>query len=104
MMTPQECGKNPQNYDHFSLKVEDKNHKSEILHCFTRKCKTVKQSINMTDTAYDYMTSFEMPEWFGIKNVKKWKTMTPEARLEAHLQRTADFLGALSYSYEVFPD
>ena len=114
MMTPQECGENPDNYDRnfmlLSVKSYDKKTKKfffrkEPLEFKTRKCIPASQVIKMSTEAYEYMTSISCPEWFIPKGgISKWKAMSPEQRLEAHLDRTCKALGGKSYTYVVFGD
>jgi len=59
------------------------------------------QVINMTQEAYDYMTSKECPEW---AKKGEWVKMSPTQRLIKHLARTMEFLGASKFTFEVFPD
>ena len=63
--------------------------------------KPAHQHINMSIEAYNYMTSGECPSW---AKPKIWATMNKTQRLEAHLQRTVEHLGGLSYTYQIFED
>lgn len=112
MMTPQECGENPKNYDAHSVvtsaKCFDKKtnksfYKKETIHFRTRKCIPAYQSINMSSEAYDYMTSASCPGWFN-KGVGQWKRMSSIHRLEEHLERLCKGLNGKSYTYVVFDD
>jgi hypothetical protein len=55
--------------------------------------------INMTTDAYNYFISKECPSW---SNMKTWKKMTEQERLEAHMKRTCEHFGGYEYSYHVF--
>lgn len=114
MMSPQECGENPDNYDRnwmlLSVKSFDKKtkkffYRKEPLEFKTRKCKPATQVIKMSQEAYDYMTSIACPEWFiNQGGIHKWKQLSPEQRLELHLERTCKAMGGKSYSYSIFGD
>lgn len=114
MMSPQECGENPDNYDRnwmlLSVKSYDKKtkkffYRKEPLEFKTRKCKPATQVIKMSQEAYDYMTSIVCPEWFiNQGGIHKWRRLSPEQRLEMHLERTCKALGGKAYSYVIFGD
>lgn len=112
MMSPQECGKNPENYNwnklllsvkHYDKKTKKSFYKTEPLHFQTRKCIPAHQSINMSQEAYDYMTSQSCPDWYPL-GINKWKKLSPTERLELHLERTCKALRGTSYTYVVFGD
>ncbi len=112
MMTPQECGENPENYDNNKLLLSVKNfdkktkkffYKTEPLTFKTRKSIPANQSINMSDEAYEYMTSQACPEWYSF-GISKWKKLSATERLELHLDRVCKGLGGKSYTYVVFGD
>ena len=74
----------------------------EIITFHTRKCKPTKQSLNINKEAYEYMIDKNScPSW---SKPGKWATMSKKERLEAHLQRTVEHLGGISYTYQVFED
>ena len=74
----------------------------EIITFYTRKCKPTKQSLNISKEAYEYMIDKDSyPSW---SKPSKWATMSKKERLEAHLQRTVEHLGGISYTYQVFED
>ena len=114
MMSPQECGENPDNYDRnfmlLPVKTYDKKtkkffYRKEPLEFKTRKCKPATQVIKMSQEAYDYMTSIACPEWFIHQGgIHKWKQLSPEQRLELHLERICKAMGGKSYSYSIFGD
>lgn len=75
---------------------------SEIITFHTRKCKPATQSLNMNKEAYEYMIDkYSCPSW---SKPGKWAAMSKKERLEAHLQRTVEYLGGTSYTYQVFED
>ena len=63
--------------------------------------KPASQHINLNADAYEYMTSPECPYWV---RPKVWKTLTPQQRFEAHLQRICEHMGGKSFTYEVLGD
>ena len=74
----------------------------EIITFHTRKCKPAMQSLNMGKEAYEYMIDKNScPSW---SKPGKWAAMSEKERLEAHLQRTVEHLGGVSYTYQVFED
>ena len=112
MMTPQVCGENPENYNEekviIPVKQYDKKtkkvfYRNEPLTFRTRKCIPAYQSINMSEEAYEYMTSQACPEWYPL-GIGKWKRLSKKERLELHLERTCKALNGVSYSYVVFGD
>lgn len=77
-----------------SMRVTDNNG--------TKKCKSATQSLNMSKEAYEYMIDKNScPSW---SKPSKWAAMSKKERLEAHLQRTVEHLGGVSYTYQVFED
>lgn len=112
MMTPQECGENPENYKKHKILLNVKRYdkktrknffRTEAVVFRTRKCIPANQSINMTEEAYEYMTSTVCPDWYP-EGINKWKKLPKTERLELHLERTCKALGGVSYSYIVFGD
>lgn len=74
----------------------------EIITFHTRKCKPAKQTLNISKEAYEYMIDKDScPSW---SKPGKWAAMSKKERLEAHLQRTVEHLGGISYTYQVFED
>lgn len=74
----------------------------EIITFHTRKCKPATQSLNISKEAYEYMIDKDScPSW---SKPGKWAAMSKKERLEAHLQRTVEYLGGISYTYQVFED
>lgn len=86
-----------------SMRVANINGPSpEIITFHTRKCKPATQSLNMSKEAYEYMINEDScPSW---SKPGKWTAMSEKERLEAHLQRTVEYLGGISYTYQVFED
>ena len=109
MFGKEACQKSPKKCTEYNyLIVEDrvkKDKKVEIkrekLQFFTRKSIPALQVINMSEEAYQYMISNEVPS-FSTKNV--WNKMTKEQRLVAHLNETAAYLGGKLVDYTVYPD
>ena len=74
----------------------------KIITFHTRKCKPATQSLNISKEAYEYMIGKDScPSW---SKLGKWAAMSEKGRLEAHLQRTVEHLGGISYTYQVFED
>lgn len=86
-----------------TMRVTDTNGTNpEIITFHTRKCKPATQSLNMSKEAYEYMIDKDScPSW---SKPGKWAAMSEKERLEAHLQRTVEHLGGVSYTYQVFED
>ena len=83
-----------------------------------------QQHITLTQEAYEYMTSGEMPYWLPFNPMvdklanelkvsgkfkpkvgdKVWKKLTPEKRLEAHMQYICESLNGKGFSYTVLED
>lgn len=86
-----------------SMRVTDEGGTNpEIITFHTRKCKPAMQSLNMGKEAYEYMIDKNScPSW---SKPGKWAAMSKKERLEAHLQRTVEHLGGVSYTYQVFED
>lgn len=111
MMTSQVCDENPtENYrrhrillnvKHFDKKTKKSFYRIEPLEFKTRKCIPAKQSINMSNEAYEYMTSAACPEWYPF-GIGKWKRLSPIERLEQHLDRICKSFKGISYTYVIF--
>lgn len=131
MLSSQECDKNPkQNYNVDTVTVEVRTKKGGIhkenVTVRTRKCRLVKQTLNISKEAYDYMTAADQPpterlakKVYIIKTIGKgkngkpkkvttestvWTQMTLLKRLNWHMARTAESLGAVDYHFEVLDD
>ena len=76
--------------------------RGKTLTFYTRKCKPARQSLSISKEAYEYMIDKDScPSW---SKPGKWAAMSEKERLEAHLQRTVEYLGGISYTYQVFED
>lgn len=75
---------------------------TEHIHFSTRKCKPATQSLNIYKETYIHMIDKNScPSW---SKPSKWSTMSKKERLEAHLQRITEYLGGVSYTYQIFED
>lgn len=109
MFGKEACQKSPKELTEYNcLIVTDKirkrkklEYKKEKLVFFTRKCVPALQVINMSEEAYQYMISSEVP---SFSNRSTWMKMSKEQRLVAHLNETAASLGGKLVSYYVYPD
>ena len=85
-----------------SMKVTEADGSNpEVITFRTRGCKPAAQSLNISEEAYYHMIGRTCPAWL---NPSKWLRMSREQRLEAHLQRIAEGLGGMSFTYQVFED
>ena len=118
-------------YDRHDIRfASSKKTQTEVLTYYTRKQKEIKQSINMTQEAYEYFISNEMPaNYHAPKNFKPkipvkshldkkakkyvegipldiqaWRAASTQERLEWHLNAIASDLGGKVDSYTVFED
>lgn len=132
LLSSQECDKNPKkNYNVETITVEfmtkkGKLHKENII-VRTRKRRLVKQLMNISKEAYNYMTAADQPpterlakKLYITKTIGKAKNgkpkkvttettvwahqFTPMKRLNWHMARIADSLGAVDYEFEVLDD
>lgn len=109
MMSEQECSKNPQNYNHFSMVVGSKNDKQHI-HFSTRKCKPAMLVMNMGIDTYNYMTAKSKNRRADAANCPGWSRpdiwypLSSEERLKKHLHRIVSDRKGISYTYAVFED
>lgn len=109
MFGKEACQKSPKELTEYNcLIVTDKirkrkkvEYKKEKLVFFTRKCVPALQVINMSEEAYQYMISSEVP---SFSNRSTWMKMSKEQRLVAHLNETAASLRGKLVSYYVYPD
>ena len=109
MFGKEACQKSPKEYTKYNcLIVEDKvkegkkvKVKREKIQFFTRKSIPALQVINMSEEAYQYMISNEVP---SFSNRSTWMKMSKEQRLVAHLNEIAAYLGGKLASYCVYPD
>lgn len=117
MVSEQECSKNSKNkknafdrtkYDVNFLKLrfeENGKFKSETISFLTRKSIPALQNINITDEAYKYYISSEVPPSFPKEKGKFiWTQMSKKQRLQYHLEDIANALGGKIKSFVVFED
>ena len=83
------------------LKIRDVKGSVTLVY-YTRNTRDVMQTINITESAYNYYTSKEAPQ--GFKNIPMWLSMGKKKRLEWHLNEIAKGLGGVVASYTVFED
>lgn len=109
MFGKETCQKSPKKYTEINylivegkIKVGKKTKiKKEKIQFYTRKSIPALQVINMSEEAYQYMISNEVPS-FSTKST--WNKMTGEQRLVAHLNETAASLGGKLVDYTIYPD
>lgn len=132
MLSSQECDENPKkNYNVESITLEHKNKKGhfnrETVIVKTRKSRLIRQSINISREAYDYMTAPDQPPTESLarklyiakvigkdSNGKPKKVTTEttvwahnftlEKRLDWHMAQIAESLGAKGYKFEILDD
>ena len=118
-------------YDRNVIRVNSTDKKKpDIITFYTRKNKSIKQSINMSQEAYESFISKDMPAGYRApKNFKPymptksrmdrklkkwvdglsvdlqaWKAASADERLQWHLNAIASDLGGVVDSYTVFKD
>lgn len=84
-------------HDSFTLKIEQKGKAPEQIRVFTRKSKPARQIINMSEEAYQYMTSKEQPAEFR----GTWNALTIHQKLLWHCNRIAASLGGIVENFQV---
>lgn len=132
LLSEQECSKNPKkSYNVETVSVEFKTRKGKLqkenITVRTRRRRLVKQSLNISKEAYDYMTAVDQPpterlakKLYIYKTVGKGKNgkpkkvkvettvwdhqFNPTKRLDWHMARIAASLGAVDYQFEVLDD
>ena len=63
------------------------------------------KSIKLTQDAYDYMTSPEIPSFVKTKKEKGiWTSLTPKERLEWHLKRICESNCGTGFTYSILED
>lgn len=116
----EEAQKHPkESYDLSVIKVEaGSGRKGKIYDTFavkTLKNRVIKQNVQLSKDAYDYMISDYIPSdefrktVYIRKNGKKkgvslWESFTEKQKLDWHLKQLADSLGAIDFSYEILED
>jgi len=84
------------NYKYF----DPKRKTSEVISYYTNKCVPAKQSINLSYEAYRGIV--EAGPVTGYSG--KWKNMTKEERIAAHLEVLAKAMGGTLLNFHVFDD
>lgn len=80
----------------FEMDVMDRGKKSTIK-VFTRKSKPAKQVIHLSEEAYNYFTSDDVPYYY--KGV--WRSLKTSEKLRWHCQRIAESLGGIVDAIQV---
>ena len=63
------------------------------------------KSIKLTQNAYDYMTSSEIPSFIKTKKEKEiWTSLNSKERLEWHLRRMCEANGGTAFTYSILED
>ena len=107
MLSSQTCEENvTENYDRTKIEVRTsvsgkKKDKTEVITVSTRKSRLVRQNINLTSDAFNYMVSNETPYF---STIKEWKNKSRKERLKEHLDRIAENFNAKSYTFEILDD
>lgn len=100
-------------YDVSHIKVEytDKGKKKyETVLVKTLKNRVVKQSIQISREAYDYMVEEPVSDKFRKKVLYKkqearlWDTLSLEKKLSYHFNKIAEHFGASGFSFEILDD
>lgn len=90
-------------YDKTSIEVSGPDHKDrEVIVIKTRKSIPATQTINLSEEAYNYMTSSESCPLF-LKQ-RHWNALKTKERLAIHIERIAQQLGGVVLSCQVLED
>nr|DAH00684.1 MAG TPA: hypothetical protein [Crassvirales sp.] len=90
-------------YDKTSIEVSGPDHKDrEVIVIKTRKSIPATQTINLSEEAYNYMTSSESCPFF-LKQ-RHWNALKTKERLAIHIERIAQQLGGVVLSCQVLED
>lgn len=104
-------------FDKHVFKIFNKEeNKPETYVYFTRKNRPAKQTINISEEAYNYFISVEVPSGFRVPlelraslkrshesfETQAWKKIGEQGRLEWHLKSICDSMGGTMESYTVF--
>lgn len=89
-------------YDKHTIKVSLDKKKPVTYTYHTRKCKQAKQVINISQEAYNYFISNEVP--YEYKASQSWKSISKKQRLEWYLKSICESRGGILQSYTVFDD
>lgn len=109
LYTEKECQENPKLYTHNSVKINTEG-REETISFLTRKAKPVKQTVQMNESAYRYMTgkspiyaedAKNCPEW---SKPQFWFNLSKEDRLKMHLARMCRDLSGIFFEYQIFED
>lgn len=84
----------------FSIHVFTKKGGHENLTVTTRGCKPASQVINMSKEALYAMITDPAPGY----NLKRWATLSRNERIKKHLDITAEYLGAKSFTWTEYKD
>lgn len=128
LLSSQECEKDSKNYNVETITVVTSNKKGKVrkdtLVIKTRKNRVVKQCLNISKEAYDSMIDASQhpterlgKKIFLTKTITKngkpkkvtvestaWAQMPPIKRLNWHMSRIAESLGAVDYQFEILDD
>lgn len=74
--------------------------KGSTIH-YSLEAKPASQHTNISLDSYKYMISGECPAW---AKPRQWLSLNKTQRLLSHLQKTCEYLGGKSFSYEVLED
>ena len=106
----EECNKDFHLIEKNTIPIKDDRGNRRFISFNTRKSKSIKQTINMSDAAYNYMTAKSntasedcknCPEW---SKPKFWFLLSSEDRLKMHLARICRDLGGNHFDYQIFED
>lgn len=99
MMSEQECSENPKkNYENIVIKIFNRKTKSTdtVYVNKIRGSKTIKQSINISEEAYQEMIG-ACPVW---EKPGDWKKFSITQKLKSHFYVLTEQLGGISFSFE----
>lgn len=115
----------PDKFDNHTIRVSYKDEVAkksvvETIHFSTRKCNTAKQTLNICEEAYEYMTGNEVPDGYkypkdfkpnkallkrGISiSIQAWNAQSKKEKLEWHLHRICKSMNGTLSGYTVFND
>lgn len=113
----------PDKLDHHTIRVSYKDERTnktvvEPIHFGTRKFTTAKQTLNICEEAYEYMTGNEVPDGYryprdfkpnkallkkGISiSIQAWNAQSKKEKLEWHLHRICESMNGTLSDYTVF--
>ena len=110
-------------FNRYDIRIDSKGGKKETITYFTRKSREVRQIINMSEEAYNYFISVEMPQGYQAPNgyrahldkksknlievpldIQSWRELSKKQRLEWHLNAICENMRGKMESYTVFND